>query len=153
MNEISLASSISAFRTLALAADATAEAIVERETELSGRNPAEAESFRRAREQLLTHARGRLRHELIEVPGATYGKDPWESFCKKFERNPVGLARFVKDTRLPSSPDFDWVAFLSLAIDERVSASTADLAPAIKQPPFPPGIGPPPLEIYDVIFG
>ncbi len=153
MKETTLASSISAFCALALPVDATDAAIVERDQQLSGRKPDAAERYRDAREQLLERRRDRLRHELIEVPGAVYPDDEWEQFCRKFERNPVSVARFTQGTGTPDVADFDWAAFLRLAIEERISASTADLAPAIHQPPFPPGYGPPPLEVYDVIFG
>lgn len=153
MKETTLARSVSAFCTLALPVDATDAAIVERDVQLSGRKAEARESYRDAREQLLERKRDRLKHELIEIPGAAYPDGEWEQFYRKFERNPVTLARFMQDTGTPGIADFDWTAFLSLAIEERISASSSDLAPAIQQPPFSPGHGPPPLEIYDAIFG
>jgi hypothetical protein len=153
MKETTLAHSLSAFCTLALPTDATEAAVVDRDLQLAGRKPEAAETYRDAREQLLERKRDRLRHELLEIPGAAYPDDEWEPFCRKFERNPVGLTRFTQDSGTPGAADFDWPAFLHLAIEERLSTSTSDLAPAIQQPPFPPGYGPPPLEVYDVIFG
>jgi hypothetical protein len=94
-----------------------------------------------------------LRHQLLELPGASYGVNEWEDFCRRFERNPVGLTRYAQPGQTPSVADFDWKAFLRLAIEERISTSAADITTAIRQSPFPPGHGPPPLTIYDVIFG
>lgn len=153
MKEATLAESISAFDTLALPVDATDTAINQRAEDLAGQRPELAETYRDAREVLQKRQASRLRHELIEIPGAAYPDDEWGPFFQKFAHNPVNLIRFTQDTGTPVATDFDWAAFLHLAIEERISASTSDLAPAIQQPPFPPGHGPPPLEIYDIIFG
>jgi len=153
MSEMSPISAISAFRILELPINSSEEDVVNRSDLLSGKFPARSEEFRHAREGLQTIRRDRLRNALLEFPGASYGGGEWEAFCKKFERNPVGVARFTPANQTPGFADFDWKAFLRLAIEERISSSPADINPAIRQAPFSPGFGPPPLKIYDTIFG
>ena len=153
MNNDSPHSMISAFRILETDMAATDDDIVRQTNHLIGAFPKREAEFREASDNLTVRRRDRWRHLLLEIPGAAYGSDPWPVVSRKFERLPAISPPPGPETAMPTLADFNWRTFLRLAIEERVSTATGDISPAVRLGPFSPGIGQPPITVYDVIFG
>lgn len=145
------------FQVLGLPTDAKKADIVARGRELVDFAETEEQRllYREAIQQLITNPSTRLQHELFEVPDAHYeNEDPvWDSFAKTYGRKPVDLKALVKDTAPANLEDFDLAALIRLFLDGLLTMPEADIMTAIDSSPLPPGYGPPPLEVRDVIFG
>lgn len=143
------------FAVLGLSTTASQEEIVTRGQELCdlAENDEQRLLYRWAMEQLITHPNTRLGYELFEPPDAQYEDREWEKFARDFRRNPIDLSTLTRDVAPPKVADFDLPGIASLLLDDLLEFSDVDLRTAIDHCPFPPGHGPPPLEVRDVIFG
>jgi hypothetical protein len=143
------------FHELRLALDASADDVVragEERVDLA-ENPDEARDARRAVQELNTHPRDRARHELLEVPDADYGDGEWERFARRNRRNPVDLTALAASGQPLQVNDFDLRAVLGLLLDDLLAPPDVDVEPAVRAAPAPITLGPPPLEVRDVVFG
>lgn len=143
------------FRVLGLPTDATKAEIVERvnrRIELA-ETPEQQREYRWASEQLLTKAETRLAYELFEMPAADYEDAAWERFERRHRRRPVDLAALAKDAPPPSLEQFDLAGLARLLLDGVLVVPEPNLAHAVERAPVEPGLGSPPLEVRDVIFG
>jgi hypothetical protein len=113
----------------------------------------EAQNARWAMQELNRHPHHRARYELLEMPDTDYGDDAWERFARRNRKNPVDLDALVGDTRRLRSADFDLHAVLGLLLDDLLTPPAPNVEPAVRKPPDTPTVGPPPLEVRDVIFG
>lgn len=109
--------------------------------------------YRWAMEQLITNPDTRLEYELFEMPDTEYKDEEWERFVKAHRRNPVDLAALIKEIPPPRLEDFDLAALIQIILDGILIVPEADIKIAVDNSPFRAGIGVPPLEVRDVIFG
>lgn len=99
---------------------------------------------------LTTHPRTRALYELFEMPDTDYD-DAWQRFARRHRRNPA-LSRVVGEPS--SSRDaFDLVALVDALVEDLERVPEPDIALALAGPPVMPGVGPGPLEVWDVLFG
>jgi hypothetical protein len=143
------------FQVLQLSADATNAEIVERGKDLNDGavTKEEAQLYRWAMEQLITHPMTRLAYELLEMPGAQYGDDDWERFAKLNKKAPIDLAAMARASATPGLADFNLAALIELLLDGLLKIEPADVRVAVEHAPFVPSGGLPPVEVRDVIFG
>jgi hypothetical protein len=143
------------FQVLGLPTNATKAEIVARANELielAETNEQRLE-YRWASEQLITRADTRLGYELFEMPGAVYEDLDWERFARKFGRRPVDVAALASDGIPLTLQQFNLEALARLFLDGVLRVSEPDLASAVDGSRVEFGVGPPPLEVRDVIFG
>jgi len=154
------------FQILRLPTNATTKEITERGDELSViAEPDDQPLYRWAVEELITHPLTRLLHELYEVPETDYEDQDWESFLRKYKRNPsrrVNVAGQMpstiltptEDAALPNLADFDFGALMELLLDGLLAVPEVEITPAMLDSPWQPDPDPnkPPLEVRDVIF-
>lgn len=141
------------FHVLGLPATADTAQIVERVEELHHElSAADLVTAQAAKTALLTDAATRRLHELLEVPGAQYGDDEWDTFVRRNGRLPVDADTLLAGSRPPQPGDFDLAAIAALLADMLLDPPPADPGPALRDPPCDPGPGGPPLEVSDVLF-
>lgn len=141
------------FAVLRLPTDATAEQIVRRGQEQTGTTSDDArrQLVEWAIEALITHPPTRALHELFELPDTGYDVDEeWERFVRVHRRNP---ARPGEVTPSAAAGAFDFVALVDAVVEDLRRLPEADIAAALAVPPVAPSPGPPPLEVWDVLFG
>lgn len=143
------------FQVLGLPTDATNQDIVERGQELCklAESGGRRLLYRLAMEQLITKQETRLEFELHEIPDTKYEDNEWERFTRLNKRNPVNLAALAKEIPPPSVDDFNMPELVMLLLDALLKVPGPDIKTAVDNSPFKPGIGSPPLEVRDVIFG
>ncbi len=143
------------FQILELPVHATNQEVVECGQELMDLAETEEKRrlFRWAMEQLITKPLTRLEYELYECPGSEYSDNDWEHFVKMNKRNPIDIHELAKQISPPDITDFDLAALIEFWVDGMLQVEKPDIRIAIQNTPFKPEIGPPPLEIKDVIFG
>ncbi|MCD6486970.1 MAG: hypothetical protein J7K35_06570 [Syntrophobacterales bacterium] len=143
------------FQVLALPTNATNQDIVERGQELCDLAESDEQRllYRWAIEQLITKSITRLEYELYEIPDTKYENSEWEHFTRFNKRNPVKIAALAKEIPPPSVDDFNMPEVVMLLLDALLKVPGPDIKTAVDNSPFKPGIGSPPLEVRDVIFG
>jgi hypothetical protein len=143
------------FFVLQLPTDAGNEDIVARGQQLSDLAESEEQRVlcRWAMEQLITHPAMRLEWELFEVPGTAYRDDGWERFVRGHRRSPVDQAALTRDAEPLRLEDFDLAALARLVADALLVPPALDIDPIVQAPPVTFELGPPPVEVKDVIFG
>jgi len=147
------------FAVLALPTRASEPEIARRAQELSELAPTAEEGrlYRWAREQVITHPRTRLVYEVFEMPRAVYDDPGWESFERKYRRNPVDLgaaaAAAAAAVEAPALDHFDIAALISVLLENLLDIPKPDMAVLLAQSPVEVGLGPPPVEVRDVVCG
>lgn len=143
------------FHELGLPLDASADDVVSQGDERVDLADSDEErrDARRAVRELNTHPRDRARHELLEVPGTDYGNTDWDRFAHRNRRNPIDPAALAASGEPLRVSDFDLRAVLGLLLDDLLAPPDVDIEPAVRAAPRPLELGPPPLEVRDVIFG
>jgi hypothetical protein len=143
------------FMVLQLPIDAANEDIVARGQQLSDLADTDDQRVlcRWAMEQLITHPATRLEWELFEVPATEYRNQDWERFMKRHRRSPIDQAALMGDAAPPRIEDFDLARLARLLADAMMAPPEADLAAIVTHAPVAFELGPPPVEVKDVLFG
>jgi hypothetical protein len=143
------------FMVLQLRIDAANEDIVARGQQMSDLADTDEHRVlcRWAMEQLITHPSTRLAWELFEVPDTAYRDDAWERFVKSHRRNPIDQASLLREAEPPRIDDFNLALLARLLADALLTPPDTDLAAIITHAPAAFELGPPPVEVKDVIFG
>lgn len=142
------------FHVLGLPTSADEAKIVERVEELHHElSAADLVAAQAAKTALLTDPAVRRLHELLEVPGARYGDEEWDTFVRRNGRLPVDAETLLAGSRPPMPGDFDLAAIAGLLAAALLDPLPVDPGPALREPPCRPGPGGPPLEVADVLFG
>jgi hypothetical protein len=142
------------FQVLRLPINATNKEIVERGQELydTAETDEERQLYRWAKEQLLTNMRTRLEYALFELPDTQYENPEWETFIRKYQKNPVPPNALMEEAPPNFLAAFDVPALLQMLLEDIFTVPEPDINAAINGSPFLPRIRPP-LEVRDVIFG
>jgi hypothetical protein len=143
------------FHVLALPTDATTADIVDRGEELTelARTDEERHAAIEAQRELITHPATRLLHEVLEVPDASYRERDRAAFERRNKRNPVDLTALAAGANPLRRTDFNVHAVIGFLLDDLLRPPPVDVRRAVENPPVPPEVGAPPIEVRDVLFG
>jgi len=143
------------FHVLALPTDATKPDIVERSDELADMAPTDDDRHAviEAQRQLITNPATRLLHEVLEVPDTSYREQDWKVFENRNKRNPVNPTALAAGANPLRRTDFNIQAVIGFLLDDLLRPPPVDVRRAVENPPVPPEMGAPPIEVRDVLFG
>jgi hypothetical protein len=150
------------FHVLGLPTDADAGTVVRTSQDLAKTRTSREERALAewAEAELTGRPETRLRHELLEPPGADYLTERWDDFSRRYGAGalPRGALN-AADTTLRTA-DFDLAAVLRQLVEAELAPPAApgppvvDVRPALEHPPAPFDLpDEPPLEVRDVLFG
>ncbi|GHJ42011.1 hypothetical protein [Streptomyces sp. TS71-3] len=150
------------FHVLGLSAGADAASVVRTGQDLAVTAKAHEERalVEWAVAELTGRSQTRLRHELLEPPGADYLAERWDDFVRRYGAAALPRGALNAADTAPRAEDFDLLAVIrrlvegELATPGEAGLPDVDVRPALERPPVPFVLpDEPPLEVRDVLFG